>query len=402
MHTPRLLILASTYPARTGDGTPQFVRDLATAEALSYETTVLVPSVPGGAPREVDGALVVRRFRYFPRRWEDLADGAILENLRSRKSRWVQVLPLFLAEVLAIRREIRAVKPDVIHVHWLVPQGLAALIAAPRVPKLVTAHGGDVYGLRDWVSRRLFKAVLKNASAVTTMNSDMRDRLVELGADPATTLVLSMGADVAAIRPLAAAAERRAGRILFVGRLVEKKGVSVLLEALRLLDDEIGYDLRIVGDGPLRSQLARESTGLSATFAGVLGREVLAAEFGAASIAVFPSVAAASGDQDGLPVALLEAMSVGCAVVASDLPGLRDAVEDGQSGLLTTPGSARELAAALEGLLRDPQLCDRLGQAAAIRAENFSVEAIGGRYVALLDAVRVREKGETSPLLATS
>src|SRR5450759_1309903 len=242
MLTPRLLVLASTYPARTGDGTPQFVRDLATAEALSYKTKVLVPSVPRGARREVDGELEVHRFRYFPRRWEDLAGGAILENLRSRKSRWAQVLPFFLAEVLAIRREVRAVKPDVIHVHWLIPQGLAALIAAPNVPKLVTTLGGDVYGLRDRVSQRLIRAVLKNADAVTTMNTDMRDRLVELGADPSTTTVLSMGADVPAIRSLAAGAERRKGRILFVGRLVEKKGVSVLLRALKLLE-ETGYDL---------------------------------------------------------------------------------------------------------------------------------------------------------------
>lgn len=401
MHTPKLLVLASTYPARAGDGTPQFVRDLATVEALSYQTTVLVPSVPGGARSEVDGVLEVRRFRYFPNRWEDLADGAILENLRSRKSRWAQVIPLFLAEVLAIRREVRAAKPDVIHVHWLVPQGLAAMIAAPKVPKLVTAHGGDVYGLRDPVSRRLIRAVLKNADAVTTMNTDMRARLVELGADPATTVVLSMGADVTAIRPLAAAADRRIGRILFVGRLVEKKGVSVLLEALRLLG-ETGYDLRLVGDGPLRSQLAIESSGLSASFVGVLGRDAVAAELGAASIAVFPSIAAASGDQDGLPVALLEAMSAGCAIVASDLPGLRDAVVDGQSGLLTAPGSAQELASALGRLLRDPRLCNQLGRAAAIRAESFSVDTIGGRYVALLDELRARKKGETASRLATS
>jgi glycosyltransferase involved in cell wall biosynthesis len=80
MHMPRLLVLASTYPARTGDGTPQFVRDLATVEALSYETTILVPSVPGGGRREGDGALVVRRFRYFPRRWEDLAEGRLLHD----------------------------------------------------------------------------------------------------------------------------------------------------------------------------------------------------------------------------------------------------------------------------------------------------------------------------------
>ncbi len=377
------------------------MRDLATAEALSYKTTVLVPSVPDGARFEVDGKLEVRRFRYFPRRWEDLADGAILENLRSRKSRWAQVLPLFISEVLAIRREVRAIRPDVIHVHWLIPQGLAALIAAPKVPKLVTTLGGDVYGLRDGMSRRLIRAVLKNADAVTTMNTDMRDRLVELGADPSTTTVLSMGADVTAIKPLAAAAQRREGRIVFVGRLVEKKGVSVLFEALRLLE-ETGYELRIVGDGPLRPQLTRESAGLSATFVGALGREALASEYGAATIAVFPSVPAASGDQDGLPVALLEAMSAGCAVIASNLPGLRDAVEDGRSGLLITPGSARELAAALGRLLHHPHLCDQLGQGATIRANNFSVEAIGGRYVALLDEVCERRKGETGRLLATS
>lgn len=204
---------------------------------------------------------------------------------------------------------------------------------------------------------------------------------------------------MSAIRPLAAAVGRDKGRILFVGRLVEKKGVSVLIEALRLLEGT-EYDLRVVGDGPLRSQLTDQSSGVAASFLGVLGREALAAEFGAASIAVFPSVPAASGDQDGLPVALLEAMSTGCAVVASDLPGLRDAVEDGKSGLLTTSGSAEELATALGRLLRDPQLCDRLGSAAATRAESFSIDAIGGRYVALLDEVLARRKGEAASLPA--
>ena len=125
MQRRRLLVLASTYPARAGDGTPAFVRDLAAAESSRYETTVLVPSVPGSVGDEVDGALEVRRFRFFPRRWEDLGDGAILENLRSRKSRWLQVPAFFLAEVLALRRLVRSIQPDVLHVHWLIPQGLA-------------------------------------------------------------------------------------------------------------------------------------------------------------------------------------------------------------------------------------------------------------------------------------
>jgi colanic acid/amylovoran biosynthesis glycosyltransferase len=386
MQRRRLLVLASTYPARAGDGTPAFVRDLAAAESSRYETTVLVPSVPGSVGDEVDGALDVRRFRFFPRRWEDLADGAILENLRSRKSRWLQVPAFLLAEVLAVRRLVRSIQPDVLHVHWLIPQGLAALVAAPRVPKLVTTLGGDLYGLRDPVSRRLIRLVLANSAAVTTMNSEMRDKLIGLGADPAATHVLPMGADVEMIRPLAAASERQPNRILFVGRLVEKKGATVLLAALKELGPG-GYELRIVGDGPLRPQLENEAAGLPVVFLGSLGRRELAAEYGAASVAVFPSVAAASGDQDGLPVALLEAMSAGCAIVASRLPGIADAIVPGESGLLVEPGSASQIANALRSLLSEEGLRSRLGGGACARADSFSVSVIGGRYLELLDDI---------------
>jgi glycosyltransferase involved in cell wall biosynthesis len=179
-----------------------------------------------------------------------------------------------------------------------------------QVPKLVTTLGGDLYGVRDPISRRLIRLVVANSAAITTMNSEMRDKLIALGADPGTTHVLPMGADVEMVGPLAAASARRPHRILFVGRLMENKGASFLLSALKELGPD-GYELRIVGDRPLRSQLAEEAAGLPVAFLGALGRRELAREYGAASVALFPSVAPASGDQEGLPVAMLEAMSAG-------------------------------------------------------------------------------------------
>lgn len=387
MHRPSLLVVASTYPASPGDGTPAFVRDLALGEAGSYDTTVVVPAVPGGAAHEDDGPLRVRRFRFFPRRWEDLAHGAMLENVRTRPSRLLQVLPFLLAEAVAVRREVRRCRPDVMHVHWLIPQGMVALVAARGVPKLVTTLGGDLYGLRDPLSRAIIRAVLRDSRAVTTMNSDMRDRLIALGADPDRTHVVPMGADLDAIRPLAAAVEREPGRVLFVGRLVEKKGVRHLLAALGRLDGDL-VRLRVVGDGPLRADLERRAAGLPVTFVGALGRVDLAREYGAADVAVFPSVPAGSGDQDGLPVALLEAMGAGCAVVVTRLPGLADAVQDGVSGLVVPPGDPDALAAALDGVLGDRGLRDRLGAGAAARAEEFSVGVVAERYRSLLDQVR--------------
>lgn len=383
---PGLLVLASTFPASAADSAPAFVRDLASVEGRLFETTVLVPSVPGGVARERLGDLQVRRFRYFPKRWEDLADGAILENLRSRPSRWLQVLPLIVAETWALRRFLRRNRVDVLHVHWIIPQGLAALIGRRGRPMLVTTLGGDIYGLRDPVSRILIRAVLRRAHAVTTMNDDMRDRLVGLGADPERVRVLPMGADVDGIRALAAGHQPMPGRILFVGRLVEKKGLAVLLEALRSLDLD-GVELRVVGDGPLRAELEAKAASLPVRFLGALHRTELAREYAMATVVVFPSVVAASGDQDGLPVALLEAMAAGRPVIASDLPGLRDAVVDGTSGLLVRSGDALALADALRTVLSEQELAERLARGATLRADEYSVARIGAQYTEILEQV---------------
>lgn len=388
MSRPRLLVLASTFPATADDGTPAFVRDLATHEAGEFDTVVIVPRVPGAPRRETGGGIVVQRFRYFPQRWEDLADGAILENLRRRPSRWLQVVPFLVAEAYALRRAVRRHRPDVIHLHWIVPQGFAALLGAPRVPWLVTTLGGDVYGLRDPVTTRVKRAVLRRAGAVTAMNADMITQLVEQGAPAGATHVLPMGADVDTVRKAGAGVERVPGRIVFVGRLVEKKGLAVLLEALRSVDGE--WSLEVVGDGPLRAPLEAAAAGMPVRFLGALPRTELAKAYARAEVVAVPSVPAASGDQDGLPVALLEAMAAGCAVVGSRIAGIDAAVVDGDSGVLVPPGDPAALAEALGGLLADPVRRDKLGAAARARADEFSVAVIGERYVELLRGIAGR------------
>jgi Glycosyltransferase len=381
---PRLLVLASTFPSHPNDGTPHFVLDLARIQARSFDTVVIVPRVPGSAPVERIDGVEVRRFRYFPRRWEGLAHGAIIENLRGRRSNWLQVLPFFIAEILAIRRAVRELHPDVLHVHWIIPQGLSALVAARRVPWLVTTLGGDLYALTDPLSTRLKRAVLRRARAATAMNTQMCEMLLTLGAPAQRTQVLSMGAQVDRIRDGAAHVHTTPGRLLFAGRLVEKKGVEVLLRALRLLPDNLEWSLRVVGDGPLRADLERAAAGLPVRFLGQLGLAELAEEYGTSEVIVLPSVRAASGDQDGLPVVLIEAMAAGRAVVASALSGIDAAISDGHSGLLVPPGDPTALADALTQLLTDASLRERLGENARSRADEFSVEAVGERYVSLL------------------
>src|SRR6185437_8330877 len=153
--------------------------------------------------------------------------------------------------------------------------GAAALLAARKLPWLVTTLGGDVYALSGPIIDRLKRAVLRRAGAVTAMNSDMAARLIAQGAPPAATHVLPMGADVEAIRTAAAGEEQVPGRMMFAGRLVEKKGVAVLLDALRRLP-ATGWTLDVVGDGHLRAELTRLADGLPVTFRGQLSRAELA------------------------------------------------------------------------------------------------------------------------------
>lgn len=382
---PRLLVLASTFPGRPGDGTPGFVADLAAVQARTFDTLVLAPRVPGAARDERQDGYRVHRFPYFVRRFEDLAHGAILENLRTRRSRLVQVVPFLVAELLATRRAVRDFDPDVLHVHWIVPQGAVALLAARGRPRVVTTLGGDLYALTSPPWRLLKRAVLRSAGAATGMNADMGERLRRLGMPADRVHVMPMGADAGRIAR-AAGGEVVAHRMVFVGRLAEKKGVAVLLDAVGRIAAEVPWSLDIIGDGPLRAELERLAAPLGdrVRFLGHQPADALARLLHTCEIAVFPSVPARSGDQDGLPVAMLEAMTAGKPVVASRIAGIDEAVVDGEHGLLVPPGDAGALADALTTLLVDDQRRLALGRNAGERARLYSMEHLATRYVDLL------------------
>lgn len=384
--TRRLLVLASTFPAKPGDGTPEFVADLAAEQAKDFNTLVIAPSVPGSKSHETWKGFRVRRFRFFPRRWEDLADGAIIENLRAKKSRLLQVVPFVLSELLHTARAVWRGRPDVIHAHWIIPQGIIARLVAPNTPMLVTTLGGDLYALNAAPIKALKRWVLRRAAYVTVMNDEMAQRAIELGAHPDRVEVMPMGADLSTVRPHVPAPVGSPLRLLFVGRMVEKKGLAVLLEALKELPTK-AVQLTVIGDGPLRAELEQKA-GENVRFLGKQGREELREAYAHADVAVFPSVPSASGDQDGLPVALLEAMGSGCAVVASDLPGIDEAVTHEETGLLVTPGNASELVTAIQRLAGDEALREKLGRSAAELAHStYSKSAIGKRYRAILERI---------------
>jgi glycosyltransferase involved in cell wall biosynthesis len=376
----KLLVLASTFPANVGDGVPAFVLDIAREEAADFDVTVLTPRVRGAADREVIDGVTVIRFGYFPRRWEDLADGAILDNLKARPIRWLQVLPLIGGQVRAIRRVVRDWQPDAIHAHWVIPQGVTASIAAPRVPVLITTHGGDIYALNNPLISRIKRRILRRARQVTTVNAEMAARLKAWGVASSRVRVLPMGVPLDDVLSARAKTVPVPARITVVGRVVEKKGFGVLIEALRTFAGDRDWSLHIIGDGPLKADLERQATGLPISFLGQLSRSEVLREMGESEVFVVPSISAASGDQEGLPVVLLEAAAMGCAIVASDLPGINEALTDGVTGLLVPQGDGEALGRAIVALLEDATLRSRLSKAARARGSEYSNDTIGRGY----------------------
>jgi glycosyltransferase involved in cell wall biosynthesis len=178
--------------------------------------------------------------------------------------------------------------------------------------------------------------------------------------------------------------------LLAVGRLVPKKGFPVLVEAAsRLLAP---FCLRIVGDGPGREALERQIAGARledrVRLVGPRTHDDLPAEYAAADIVVVPSVTDATGDRDGLPNVVLEAMSSGRPVIASDVGAVSSAVVDRRTGVLVPPGDAGALAGALEYLVDQPECRERLGLEARARVErDFELHSCTTRLRHFLETV---------------
>lgn len=392
---PKLLVLASTFPGTPGDGTPAFVLDLALQQAKDFDVTVLTPMVPGAARTQLmwdsgnQGSVSVLRYRYFFSRWEDLAHGAILDNLKARKSRLVQVPFLMIGLWRAIRAQVDAGAPAAIHAHWVIPQGVIATLAAPKIPLLVTTHGGDIYALNAAPVLKLKKWVFNRSAAITTVNSQMKARLVELGSPEAKVTVLPMGVDTETVGAIAAKATKKARQLLVVGRLVEKKGIEYLFEALAALRKrgiDVGQTL-IIGDGPIRSKLEQLAANLPVTFLGQRGRAQVLEAIAESEIMLIPSVTAANGDQEGLPVTLLEGGAGQICVIASNLPGIDEVIVHNQSGLLVPQRDSQGLADALETALADSKLRQKLATGIAQSVKRFDIVTIGAGYNAVVNGM---------------
>lgn len=380
---PPVVIVTSTFPASPGDGTPEFVLTLARS-IPGHDITVVAPRMPGAAGVTTIDGIRVRRVAYFPRRWEGLATDAIMPTLRAAPWRVVEAPFLVGALLLATIREVRRRGAVVVNPHWIVPGGLIALVvrSLTRVPYVVTVHGADAYTMRGRFGRWLKRLVLRRAAAVLPVSDDIA-RTLELDGAP----VLRMGVDTVAMRAAIGTRSPQEGLLVCIGRLADKKGVDVLVDALARIGDA---RLDVLGDGPERQALEARAlaagVGDRVRFLGRVPKSEVLAALARAQIVVIPSRIGADGDMEGTPVVLCEAMAAGVPVVASDVGGLGECIEDGVDGLLVAPDDVDALAATLDKALHGGVDLAAIGDAAAATArQKLDIGTVGAAYARVLD-----------------
>lgn len=277
------------------------------------------------------------------------------------------------ANFFALRKLVKKHRPDVIHAHWIIPQGFVAALIKKiyKVPFLVTAHGGDVFGLQGRFATIIKRFTLKNADRITAVSNAIKNEILAKISPNLEIEIASMGVDSERFSPdkkddsIKARYRIEGPFFLFVGRLTEKKGVKYLIEAMAIVIKRFPQaKLLIVGTGILEQELKTFANQLNLQnniiFTGQIANAELPACYATADIFIGPSIIAKGGDTEGLGLTFVEAAMSGSVAIASNVGGISDVIEDGTTGFLVEQKSSSQIADKIITLLKDTSLLDQL------------------------------------------
>jgi glycosyltransferase involved in cell wall biosynthesis len=376
LHEPSLPVTTATaraeLPAISDRKTVLVVR----SELLPYSETFVKEQAQ--AYRHWRPVLVgLKRIAGLP--VEDM-DIQLLPSTRSLPGRaYRKVLRSLHIAPPGIRRRLLPQSASLIHVHF----GTDAVdhwdwIRSFDVPVVVTLHGYDINIYKQWwqlptqspAQRRYPGRLLQLASDprvhFVAVSSAIKERALEWGLPAGRISVHYIGVDLSNFRPAGPPIERRPPRILFVGRLVEKKGVEYLIRAFELVKAQVpAAELVIVGDGPLRPKLEQLAVQLKlgVTFLGGLSSPQIKAELQKTRMLCSPSVTAENGDAEGLPIVILEAQACGIPVITSARGGAGEGIIDGVTGFAFSEKDIGSLSNHILHLLQDARTAASMGLA---------------------------------------
>lgn len=360
----RVLILTTSFPLTETSCSGIFIFQLVKSLPRDIKATVLVPGYEHLLTKMQDYTFEVKCFRYAPQPWQVLAHkpGGLPEAFNSHPI-LIFLLPFFLLSML-IYCVWMAKDNDIIHANWGINgavAGLAGLITG--IPVITTLRGTDVKRFSNFRIDRFFTMICfftnKKIISVNHAITASMIRFFPKWRKKFITIVNGVSSSFYDIKnsPLNPDEEVR---MVSIGNLTQAKGHTTILEAISKMQKKENQRLTIIGEGPLKEKLKSraESLGLSeqVMFKGQVAPFEIPKYLSKSHILILASFS------EGRPNVVIEAMAAGLPVIASDIEGMAELIQNGKNGLLFTPGNSFELCQQIERLVKDPQLIKELGR----------------------------------------
>lgn len=400
----KLLVLTTTFPLWKDDSTPRFVYELSKRLVdEGFDTYVLAPHSQGAKKFEVLDGMKIYRFPYFfPLKYQKLVDGSgILPNLKKSSLAKIQLPFLFISQLYYSMKIIKMENIDVVHSHWIVSSGLVGAICKKvfGTKHLLTEHAAGLVALNKFPFKRpLAGFILSNCDSISVVSSYVYDKLLE--SVPSRMLnntkhkieIISMGVNTNQFKII----KDKNGLkkkynilsknvLIFIGRLAEKKGLVYLINALPDIISKAPDTILIVcGNGPLKNDyeklVIKNGMDNFVKFTGYVNDNEKIDYISIADLLIVPSIVTHDGDTEGLPVVILEGLSMGKPVIASDVGGIKDIIKSGVNGFLVEQKDSRVIAEKVLELLSNKELILQFSRLSLKTAEDYDWNNIGKKY----------------------
>jgi len=404
----KVLVITSSFPRHKNSHEVRFILELTQwLSRIGHSPLVLAPHYPGGKIRESWDLVRIQRFVYFlPVRFERLAYGpGLLFNIKHDFFAFMGIFPFLASEFLSSMIILFREPVNLIHTHWLIPQGFIGAVfrRVCKVPHVATVHGSDLNILTHHkILTPLARFIIRNSDMITVNSKYMRRELESLAPDCSAKIrVIPMGIDPAKFQESIIIDMKKKHKtshiVLSVGRLIDLKGTIFLITAMPdVIRKYPDTQILIAGSGPEHDTLIQRVRELglenNVTFLGIINIEELPSYYHSADVFVLPSINK-DGKTEALGVVLLEAMASGCPVIGSNVGGIPDIIVDGESGFLVPEQNPHVLAERIVQLLSDDDLQEQFRQNGLKRVrEKFSWDKISKDFAEVYDLVLTNHK----------
>lgn len=388
----KALITASTFPAHEGDTCPRFILDFCKGLEMTgeIECLVLAPHKKNSKNTETLEGIKVKRYRYFyPASFEKLSGNGIMPVI-TKNPFLIAAVPFFLLfQTVSTMITIQKYKPDVIIANWIIPQGLCAAVAKVFFPKtklVIIARGGDVSlisknGIFRLIGRLIF---LKTDKLIAVSGSLICLLRKYFNINKKTPVIIPTGINENAFIAETAITTKK-GNLLFVGRLVKKKGLHYLIQAMpEVIKKYPDIKLIIAGDGIIKQDLIKLTQELninnSIIFIGAVKQSRLAELYLNSLLLIAPSIDT-KNDIEGLPNVLKEAAAAKLPIITTDAGGNTDLITNYETGIIVEQHNSSQITEKILELLEDQTLRQNLAANAYNTViNNYTLEKTGEKY----------------------